>query len=157
MLTALDDEVVRSQQRFPQFFCYGDALATLGMIIEHVAREGQPLSRLIAELPKFATANRDVDVTWDDKGKVLRKLAEEAGDAQVEMPEGIKLHHPEGWALVLPDADEPVCRVFAESFKQETAESLTDMYVKKIQRICSSEGEDQVVPDAGGQASDSRS
>jgi len=45
---------------------------------------------------------------------------------------------------VLPDADEPVCRVFAESFNQEAAESLTDMYVKKIQDICGQDtGADQ--------------
>ena len=91
---------------------------------------------MLEELPGYATASREVEVTWDDKGRVLRRLAEEAGETQVEMPEGIRLRHPDGWALVLPDADEPLCRVFAESFNQETAESLTDMYVKKIQDIC---------------------
>jgi len=136
MQAALNDEVVSSQRRFPQFFFYGDALAALGMIIEHLARDGRPLSQLLEELPGYATASREVEVTWDDKGRVLRKLAEDAGETQTEMPEGIKLRHPDGWALVLPDADEPVCRVFAESFNQETAESLTDMYVKKIQDIC---------------------
>ncbi len=136
MQAALNDEVVSSQQRFPQFFFYGDALAALGMIVEHLARNGRPLSQLLEELPGYATASREVEVTWDDKGRVLRRLAEEAGETQVEMPEGIRLRHPDGWALVLPDADEPLCRVFAESFNQETAESLTDMYVKKIQDIC---------------------
>ncbi len=136
MQAALNDQVVSSQQRFPQFFFYGDALAALGMIIEHLARDGRPLSQLLEELPGYATASREVEVTWDDKGRVLRRLAEEAGETQAEMPEGIRLRHPDGWALVLPDADEPLCRVFAESFNQETAESLTDMYVKKIQDIC---------------------
>jgi mannose-1-phosphate guanylyltransferase/phosphomannomutase len=136
MQAVLNNEATSSQQRFPQSFFYGDALAALGMIIEEVARQGRPLSRLVDDLPGFATASREVDVTWDDKGRVLRRLAEEAGEAQAEMPEGIRLRHPDGWALVLPDADEPVCRVLAESFNQETAESLTDMYVKRIQDIC---------------------
>ncbi|MGD0153192.1 MAG: sugar phosphate nucleotidyltransferase [Thermacetogeniaceae bacterium] len=157
MQTALDDEVAGSQQRFPQFFFYGDALAALGMIVEHLAREGRPLSRLIESLPSFATAHREVEVTWDDKGKVLRKLAEDAGEAQAEIPEGIKLRHPEGWALVLPDADEPVCRVFAESFNYETAKSLTDMYAQKIREICGNGGEGQTAPDIAGQASDDHS
>jgi mannose-1-phosphate guanylyltransferase/phosphomannomutase len=136
MQAVLEDGVVRSQRRLPQFFCCGDALAALGMIIELLARERRPLSRLIEELPGFASARREVEVAWDDKGKVLRRLAEEAGDAQAEMPEGIRLRHPEGWALVLPDADKPLCRVVAESFNQETAESLTEMYVRKIREIC---------------------
>ena len=146
MQTAWDDEVAGSQLHFPQFFFYGDALAALGMIIEYLAREGRPLSRLIESLPSFATANREVEVAWDDKGKVLRRLAEEAGESQVEIPEGIKLRHPEGWALVLPDADEPVCRVFAESLNYETAESLTDMYAQKIREICNNQRDDNENP-----------
>ena len=136
MQAALNDEVASSQRRFPQFFFNGDALASLGMIIEHLSSNGGRLSQLLDELPGFVTASREVEVTWDDKGRVLRRLAEEAGGIQAEMPEGIKLRHPDGWALVLPDADEPLCRVSAESFNQETAESLTDIYVKKIQDIC---------------------
>jgi mannose-1-phosphate guanylyltransferase/phosphomannomutase len=39
--------------------------------------------------------------------------------------------------MVLPDAEEePMCRVYSEAFNQEAAESLTDMYVTKIQEIC---------------------
>jgi mannose-1-phosphate guanylyltransferase/phosphomannomutase len=136
MQASLNVEVAGSQRRFPQFFSHGDALAALGMIIEHLARDGRPLSRLLDELPGFATASREVDVTWDDKGRVLRRLAEEAGAAQAEMPEGVKLRHPDGWALVLPDADEPLCRVFAESFNQEIADDIGDLYVRKIRDIC---------------------
>ncbi len=159
---ALAEDVVGSQRRFPQFFFANDALAGLGMVLEHLARAGRPLSLLISELPGFATASREVRVAWDERGKVLRRLAAEA-EAKIaevqreEMPEGIKLRHPEGWALVLPDADEPVCRVFGESFNQETAESITDMYVQKIQEICSQEtgGTDRVVSEQEGAGRDS--
>jgi mannose-1-phosphate guanylyltransferase/phosphomannomutase len=77
-----------------------------------------------------------VEVDWDDKGKVLRQLAEESQKQKVETTEGIKIQHPQGWAMVLPDAEEPMCRVYSEAFNQEAAESLTDMYVTKIQEIC---------------------
>jgi mannose-1-phosphate guanylyltransferase/phosphomannomutase len=41
----------------------------------------------------------------------MRTLIEEKQGEQVELLEGIKVYHDDGWALVLPDADEPVCRV----------------------------------------------
>ena len=136
MQAFLEDDVRNSQQRCPQALLYGDALAILAVLVEFLAQIGKPLSEILEELPTFATVRRDVEVTWDDKGKVLRHLAEEAGERRIETAEGIKIQHPEGWALVLPDADDPVCRVYSEAFNMEIAESLTDMYVEKIQDIC---------------------
>lgn len=135
MQTFLEEDVCASQQRCPQFLLYSDALAVLTSLAEYLARRERTLSEVLAELPGFVTVRRDVDVDWNDKGKVLRHLAEESGEQKIETAEGIKVQHPEGWALILPDADEPVCRVYSEAFNQETAESLTDMYVQKIQDI----------------------
>lgn len=86
---------------------------------------------ILSELPGFAVARKEVGVMWEEKGKVLRHLAEASADQKVETAEGLKIQHPQGWAMVLPDADEPVCRVYSEAFNQEIAESLTDMYVEK--------------------------
>lgn len=138
MQAFLDEDVRVSQRRCPQFLLYGDALAILASLAEFLAREGKPLSEILRKMPCFATARRDVEVTWDAKGKVLRRLVEEAGERRLNTAEGIKVQHPEGWALILPDADEPLCRVYGEAFNQEVAESLTEMYVQKIQGLCES-------------------
>lgn len=135
MQTFLEEDVRASQQRCPQFLLYSDALAVLTSLTEFLARRERPLSEVLAELPGFVTVRKDVEVDWDDKGKVLRHLAEESGNQKIETAEGIKVQHPQGWTLVLPDADEPVCRIYSEAFNQEVAESLTDMYVQKIQDI----------------------
>ncbi|MDH7578231.1 MAG: sugar phosphate nucleotidyltransferase [Bacillota bacterium] len=136
MQTFLEEEVRRSQGRCPQFLFYGDALATLGVVTEFLARARKPLSEILAEIPCFPTARREIEVTWEDKGRVLRTLAEEAGESEAEMVDGVKMYHPKGWALILPDADEPLCQVYSEAFNQEIADSLTEMYTRKIQEIC---------------------
>jgi mannose-1-phosphate guanylyltransferase/phosphomannomutase len=136
METLLEDDVRASQQRCPQFLLYNDALAVLTALTEFLARRRRPLSEVLAEIPSFVTVRKDVEVDWDDKGKVLRHLAEEYEKQNIDTAEGIKIQHPQGWAMVLPDAEEPVCRVYSEAFNQEAAESLTDMYVTKIQEIC---------------------
>jgi len=138
MQAFLEEDVYLSQQRWPQFLLYCDALAVLASLAEFLARQAKSLSKVLAELPGFITARRDVQVDWDDKGKVLRHLAKESAKGKietVETAEGIKVRHPQGWAAVLPDAEEPVCRVYSEAFNQEAAESLTEMYVQKIQDI----------------------
>ncbi len=135
MQTFLEDDLCASQQRCPQYVLYNDALAVLVSLTEYLAYQARPLSTVLADLPSFVTTKRDVKVDWDDKGKVLRRLAEDSTGERLETAEGIKVRHPQGWALVLPDADEPVCRVYGEAFDQEIAESITEMYEQKIQDI----------------------
>lgn len=136
MQAFLDEEVRVSQRRCPQFLLYGDALAILASLVEFLAQQGKPLSQVLMEMPGFATARKSVEVGWDAKGRVLRRLVEEVGEHRLNTDEGIKVQHPEGWALVLPDADEPLCRVYCEAFNQEVAESLSEMYVQKIRDLC---------------------
>ncbi len=136
MQAFLDEEVRVSQRRCPQFLLYGDALAILASLVEFLAQQGKPLSQVLMEMPGFATARKSVEVGWDAKGRVLRRLVEEVGEHRLNTDEGIKVQHPEGWALVLPDADEPLCRVYCEAFNQEVAESLSEVYVQKIRDLC---------------------
>ncbi len=42
------------------------------------------------------------------------------------------MRHSDGWALVLPDSERPVYRVYGEGYSAEAAAELTDLYVKKI-------------------------
>ncbi|MDD2554456.1 MAG: nucleotidyltransferase, partial [Desulfotomaculaceae bacterium] len=93
---------------------------------------------LVDEIPQFFMTSRDVPVSWEAKGKVIRRLVQDPPASQFETLDGIKIFHPDGWALVLPDPDEPVCRVFSEGSTMEIAESLTDMYIKKINEITGS-------------------
>jgi len=121
-----------------QFFLHFDALSALVNILDYLARHRIKLSDLVDEIPLFFMDSRDVPVPWEAKGKVIRRLVQDPPASRYETLDGIKIYHPDGWALVLPDPDEPVCRVFSEGSTMEIAESLTDMYIKKINEITGS-------------------
>lgn len=123
------------QEGISQFFLHFDALSALANILGYMARHKVTLSALVDEIPLFFMDSRDVPVPWEAKGKVIRHLVQDPPASDFEMLDGIKIFHPDGWALVLPDPDEPVCRVFSEGSTMEIAESLTDMYIKKINEI----------------------
>lgn len=118
-----------------QFFLHFDGLSALARVLNHSARHGLPLSKLSGEIPAFYTNKGEVAVPWEAKGRVIRKLIQDPPSSQLELLDGVKVYHQDGWALVLPDPDEPVCRVFSEGSTMEIAESLTDMYVKRINEI----------------------
>jgi mannose-1-phosphate guanylyltransferase/phosphomannomutase len=53
----------------------------------------------------------------------------------METLEGVKVFRDNGWVLVLPDAEKPVCSVIGESASAEFAEELTNIYVRKVREI----------------------
>lgn len=57
---------------------------------------------------------------------------ESKGKNAVELFEGIKIRHENGWALILPDSEEAVCRIYSEGMSEEYAEELTRFYEEKI-------------------------
>jgi mannose-1-phosphate guanylyltransferase/phosphomannomutase len=109
-----------------------DALSTVVTIIEYMAEKDQPLSKIISEIPEFYMVKKQTDCPWGAKGKVMRRLVEESGDKQVELLDGVKVYHKDGWALILPDADEPCYHVYTEGYSCEFAESLADFYIDRI-------------------------
>lgn len=112
-----------------------DALAALVRVFSFVAEQGITLGDMVDEVPAFFLARREVPVSWEDKGKVIRRLIEEKPHQRIELTDGVKVFHPDGWALILPDPEEPVCRVFSEGASMEIAESLTEFYSQKIKEM----------------------
>lgn len=123
-----------------QFCLYADGLYAAMKILEHLANHDRELEDEIEVLPVLNYHKRETRVAWEHKGRVIRRLAEEKGLGLTDdYLEGVRLENPDGWTLVLPDDERPVCRIYSEAFSQEVAEALTDFYEQKIKEICSDE------------------
>jgi len=118
-----------------QSLLHFDALAEIIKVAEYLSTEKISLADLIDEVPSFFMEKKETQVPWEAKGTVIRSLIEEMPKDNLELLDGVKVYHPDGWALVLPDPEEPVCRVFSEGSTMEIAESLADFYIEKINNI----------------------
>ena len=49
--------------------------------------------------------------------------------------EGVRIHHDDAWALVLPDPEEPTTSVIAEASSEPEATRLADEYVRRIEQL----------------------
>ncbi|MBQ7669079.1 MAG: NTP transferase domain-containing protein [Clostridia bacterium] len=112
-----------------------DAIAATAKIVDYIASENTTISSLIETIPEFHLIKKDIECPWNAKGKVMRELANSGNSTNVELFEGVKIHHDKGWVLVLPDADEPVCTIYTEGVTADAAEALSNMYVEKINNI----------------------
>jgi len=126
------------------FLLYFDGTAVLVKLLERMALDDMSLSRLTGEIPSFYMKEKEIPCPWNKKGTVMRSIIEEETGSKkdVELFEGIRIKNDKGWALILPDSDEPVCRVYSEGFSEEYAQELADFYESKIQSIQSEKGAD---------------
>jgi mannose-1-phosphate guanylyltransferase/phosphomannomutase len=72
---------------------------------------------------------------WEHKGLVMRSLVERSKDRELVLVDGVKVIHDAGWALVLPDPDEPVTHVWAEGSSDADAVRLAQEYARRIRQI----------------------
>ncbi len=109
---------------FPGFLPAYDAIASLCKLFELLAAVDEPMSALIAALPRPTLIHRQLQCPWALKGTVMRVLNERFADGDVDLRDGIKIFDGRGWVQVLPDPDEPVVHLYAEGDTTEASEDL---------------------------------
>jgi mannose-1-phosphate guanylyltransferase/phosphomannomutase len=112
-----------------------DSLVCLVKVMELLAREQLSLSEAKLLIPNVERSYREADCPWEEKGRIMRNLFEENKNRPLEMTDGLKVYHEEGWALVLPDAEEPIFKIYSEAHTSEEADALSRIYLNRIQQL----------------------
>ncbi len=106
---------------FGDFFPAFDGVFTVGMIARMIDQCGTSLDQVVAGLPEFHKVSESVRCPAERKGVVMREIAEKASGLDADLTEGVRIRYEDGWALVLPDATEPIVDVWAEGPSDEAA------------------------------------
>ncbi|HLM63526.1 MAG TPA: mannose-1-phosphate guanyltransferase [Acidimicrobiales bacterium] len=112
-----------------------DAAAAMVKMLELLAVEGTSLSKVVATLPAVHIVRETVVTPWEQKGTVMRTLVELSKDREVDLVDGVKVHHEGGWALALPDPEEPVTHIWAEAATGGDARRLAQEYARRIRQL----------------------
>ncbi|MHB1503843.1 MAG: sugar phosphate nucleotidyltransferase [Acidimicrobiales bacterium] len=120
---------------FPSFLPAFDAVATLLNVLVLLVKRGEPLSALASRLPRFYLAHQEVLTPWDQKGAVMRTLVERSQGRELVLVDGVKVIEPDGWALVLPDPEEPSTHIWAEGASEAGARARAQEYAVRIRQM----------------------
>jgi mannose-1-phosphate guanylyltransferase/phosphomannomutase len=120
---------------FPSFLPAYDAVATLVEALGLLTSAGARLSQIVAGLPLVRTAHEAVVTPWEKKGMVMRTVMEWTKDREVLLVDGVKVHYDNGWALVLPDPEEPLTHVWAEADAEADARARAQEYARRIRNL----------------------
>ena len=119
------------------FGAWFDPAVQAVLLTARMMKEGIGLSELVETAGECHVAEMEVECPWEEKGRVLRTLVQDAGRAgeEAETREGIRLIRHNGRVLVLPDVNRPVYRIYADAASMEAAESLADDMAKKVRAL----------------------
>jgi mannose-1-phosphate guanylyltransferase/phosphomannomutase len=118
----------------PGFLPAFDGAAALLKMLDMLARSRRALSEVIDGLPKVHLVHETVVTPWEQKGMVMRSLME-MGSRNVELVDGVKIIHANGWMLALPDPEDPLTHIWAEAATDSEARQLAQEYARRIRQL----------------------
>ena len=114
---------------------FPDGLLAAGKVVEHIARTGSRISKIRKDVYQPRLVRGVVLVPWNERGRIMRRLATDYPDSRVETLEGIKLLVNGGWVLINPSSDEPVFEIVAESTNAQVATNILREFQNKVSEI----------------------
>ena len=134
----LNYNLFKNRENMNQFLLNFDALAGLIKILEFLCMKSTTLSDILKEIPDFYVSKKKIFCPWELKGRVMRTLITEKNGEKVELLDGVKFILKNGWVLILPDADLPLCRIYSEGDTPNVADIISEKYLEKIKTIINS-------------------
>jgi mannose-1-phosphate guanylyltransferase/phosphomannomutase len=112
-----------------------DSIAALVSLLDLLVSQDITLGGLLEEIPAIRVREREIPCPWTLKGRIMRRLIQDSVHKRTEMIDGLKVYHPQGWTLIMPDPEKPSYHVYSEGFSEEISDSLTEFYVQKIDTL----------------------
>jgi phosphomannomutase len=123
---------------FPRINCAHDSLATLAHILELMAHDRQPLSRIVAGLPSLNMAKLTIPCPAAKVSAVVEEIREEAEQGvfggSIDLEDGVKIIDEGMWVHVRASITEPIIRVISEAPTQQAAEDLAERFARRVRR-----------------------
>jgi mannose-1-phosphate guanylyltransferase / phosphomannomutase len=120
---------------FPRFLPAYDAVATLVHLLAMLSATGGQMAKLVDRLPAIHIAHEEVVTPWEQKGTVMRLMMERAKDRRLVLVDGVKMADADGWALVVPDPEEPTTHVWAEGPNAAAAQARAQEHAVRIRQM----------------------
>jgi mannose-1-phosphate guanylyltransferase / phosphomannomutase len=114
---------------------FPDGLLAAMKIIEYLSETGGRISKLRKEVYQPRLARGVVLVPWNERGRIMRRLANDYAEKRVETLEGIKFLVNDGWVLINPSSDEPFFEITAESNNIQLATEILRDFQNRLTEI----------------------
>jgi len=115
---------------------YGrDAMVGMALVLQALARQGRPVSGLLAKYSKYAIFKKKVSLEEDLDVEGLKSiLKEEFPGGAFNYDDGIRVDLDQGWLHVRKSGTEPVIRLISETRSLEEAQDMVHRVLGRLNR-----------------------
>ena len=117
---------------FPGFQPVYDGMYAIVKILEMLAKEATPMHGLLREIPPSIMIKELVPCPWEQKGMIMRRLAEDSRGKKTTLIDGIKINFGRDWIIAYPSQTRSYFHIVAEASTEDKAKKLAARYVGKI-------------------------
>ena len=108
---------------WPKVVCVRDSLVGMALVLELLAGQGQPLSRIVDALPRYAIVKDKTAIDPQVQDHFVAALQQRYQDQRIDLQDGVRIDWPDRWVHVRASNTEPILRLIAES--RDEAQALT--------------------------------
>ncbi|MDB9494368.1 mannose-1-phosphate guanyltransferase [Spirulina major CS-329] len=122
---------------FPQLHPGFDAMFCIAKMIEMLTVQERSLEQIRAELPRVWYKSYTMRCPWTVKGALMRHLVETHPAEELELIDGVKIinRQNDNWVLILPDAEEPIVHLYANSEDRDWVDLTLKEYRHRVQQF----------------------
>jgi len=120
--------------RFSETLVADDGLAAFLALLDVLATDGGPISRLVAPLDRYF-ATGEINRKVDDVEAVLRTIEKEHAGAEISHLDGLLVRYPDWWFNLRPSNTEPLLRLNLEASTREKMEAERDALLARIEAL----------------------
>lgn len=99
-----------------------DATAGMALILQMMAEQGEPISRIAARIPGYQMIKTTLTVR--DPAVFLKRTEKVFTKCRIDRKDGIKYVWPDSWVHIRASGTEPIVRVIAEAKTEKTVREL---------------------------------
>jgi phosphomannomutase len=119
--------------RFSPTLVADDGIAAFMALLDVLATEGQPLSKLVAPLRRYSPSG-EINRRVENIPGILSAIeAEHAGAAEISHLDGLLVRYPDWWFNLRPSNTEPVLRLNLEADSEARMVELRDSLLARIE------------------------
>jgi phosphomannomutase/phosphoglucomutase len=108
-----------------------DGGMTAALMMELLSMAKEPLSSLIAKLPKYHQMKLKFECPIDKRLRVIEEVKQKA-QGKLDTSDGLKVLDDKTWILLRPSGTEPILRLFGESDNKEKLETMMQKYKEMV-------------------------
>ncbi len=123
---------------YPRINFARDSLVGMALILHLVAERGQPVSEILAELPRYKMVKEKMVCPSHKIGTVLKLVRQVYAGRPVDQTDGVKVSLTDGWFHVRGSNTEPIIRLVVEAKTEEQVKQISASVFKLIQECVNS-------------------